>query len=461
MQKLLKGLLVAAGILVALAAVGVLAINLYVQSAGTQKRIEHALSGALKVPVNVTSTIVTPWGGLKASGITVDQTPPTSGTFLEATSFTAHFDWMALFKHRLDASEVSLNDPHVTWFQAAGGQWELPREAPQKAAEQAAPAPKPPGPPAPVWEIAVHKLLVNDASFDFWDNKGIRVAEFAGVQFNCANPNAAGTQGTASCKNVSLHDRFFFKDMETNWSFALGKLKLSSFQTSIAGGAIRGDAQVATQAKHSPFSADVKFDGVAVDQLLAEAGGPAAEVSGTLSGWLDIYGNTGKASSMNGSEHLELTGGRMQDIEILQMLGQGLQIPDLVELNLKAADLDARVVSGVVNVDKLVLQSQNLEVTGTGSVDPGGRLRMDARLTVNGEITQRLPAFILTYFKEGKTPDSRYIDFQVGNTLSHPKTNLLENILGSRIQSQMTDLIKSIFTKKRPAESAEPSGPAP
>jgi type II secretion system protein N len=464
-RKLLKGFLVVAGAVAALAAVGVLAMNLYVQSAGTQKRIESALSSGLKAPVHLTSTIVTPWSGLKASGITVQQIPPLAGNFLEAASFTARFDWLALFKHRLDASEVSLNEPRVSWFQSPGGRWELPRVTATAAAEaEASPAPgeeKPASLRGQPWEISVHRLAVNGASFDFWDDKGIRVVEFAGVQFECVDPRASGTRGQASCKNVSLHDRLFFRDMQTDWSFESGTVKLSSFQTGVGGGVIRGDAQVQTQAKHSPFNADVKFDEVNVDQLMTEAGGPAGEVTGTLKGWLDINGNSGKTSSINGSGHLELGGGRMQNIEILQMLGQGLQIPDLVELNLKTAEVDARVTSGVVDIDKLVLQSQNLELTAHGTIEPGGKLGMDARLTINGVISERLPGFILTYFKPGDTADSRYIDFGIGNTLAHPKTNLLENILGSRIQSQMTDLIKSIFSKKPKNQVVEPEGPAP
>jgi type II secretion system protein N len=458
-RKLLKGFLVGAGVLLALAGVGVLAINLYVQSVGTQKRIEHALSSGLKVPVHLTSTIVTPWSGLKASGITVPQVPPATGNFLEAPSFKAHFDWLPLLKHRLDARDVVLDDPVVTWFQSPGGRWELPRQAPPPPEVPPIPAvPKPPGPPLQPWEIDVHKLIVNGASFDFWDEKGNRVLEFAGVQFECTDPRASGSQGTASCGNVSLHDRLFFRDMETNWSFSTGALKLTSFQTSVGGGEIHGDAQVATQAKHSPFNADVSFNGVNVDQLMSESGQPAGEVTGTLKGWLDLYGNTAKTSSLNGSGQLEITGGSLKNIEILEMLGQGLQIPDLVELNLKTAEVDARVVSGVVNVDKLLLQSQNLQVTAHGTVEIGGKLALNARLTINGTIAERLPSFILTYFKPGDTADSRYIDFGMGNTLSHPKTNLLENILGHRIQSQMTDLIKSIFGKK---QAPEPAGPPP
>ena len=133
MRKLLKGFLAFFGVLLALALVAVLALNLYVQSAGTQKRIEHALSGALKVPVHLTSTIVTPWSGLKATGIAIPQLPPATGNFLEAGGVTAHFNWMPLLHHQLVATDVTLEQPRVTWYQSPGGRWELPRPASPQA----------------------------------------------------------------------------------------------------------------------------------------------------------------------------------------------------------------------------------------------------------------------------------------------------------------------------------------
>ena len=494
MQKLLKGLLIAVGVVVALAAIGVLAINLYVQSAGTQKRIERVLSSGLKVPVHVTSTIVTPWSGMKASGITVPQTAQHQGNFLEAESFTAHFAWRELFKHRLDVSDVSMDSPRVTWFQSPNGRWELPGQEEQApppkptASPLPAASPRPAGTAAPAgspaqpamsaspetvvvqgplvehpshpWEVSVHRLLISGASFDFWDDKGNRLAQFAGVDVVCMDPNVAGTKGQATCKEVSLRDRIFLHDMRSDWSFAAGALKLTSFQTVVGGGKIAGTAQVETAAKHSPFLADVKFDSVNVDELLTEAGGPSGEVSGTMSGWLDLSGNSGKTSSLNGKGQVNLNGGKMQGIGILQMLGRGLQIPDLVELNLSTGELDWQMVSGVTYIDQLILQSQNLRVTAHGTIGTDGKLKLDARLTVDAIVIERLPQFILDSFKVGETPSTRYIDFEVGNTISHPKTRLLEELLGHRIQSQMSGLMQLLFSKQR-KPTPETSGPAP
>ena len=227
MQKLLKGFLIAGGLVLALVAVGVLAINLYVQSSGTQKRLEQALSSGLKVPVHVTSTIVTPWSGLKASGITVSQAPPVAGDFLDASAFTAHFSWLGLLKHRLDASDATLTEPQITWLQSPDGRWVLPRVT-EQAQPAASPTPgavkveTPKAPPGPQWQVSVHNLRVNGATFDFWDQKGVRVLQFAGVQFDCKDPKSNAAAGHASSKEISLRDRIFFHSMDTDWSFQRG-----------------------------------------------------------------------------------------------------------------------------------------------------------------------------------------------------------------------------------------------
>lgn len=458
MQKIYKGSLIGLGGMAGLFVVALLAINLYVQSASTQERIEHALSSGLRVPVRVMSTIVTPWGGLKASGITVPQAEPLPGNFLQAADFHASFDWLALLHRRLLVSEVRMNEPRVVWWQSEGGRWRLPSEEAATAGKPAeAAVPKTPRAPSAQWSVSVHRLVASGASFDFLSEQGNLLLELSGVEFDCLDPKAAGTEGNASAQNATLRERLFLREMHTGWSYQKGKLRLSSFQTEIGGGAFRGDVQVETLVKHSPFNVDASFERVDVNQLMREGGQPPDEVNGMLKGSVDLSGNAGKASSMNGTAHLELAGGHMQNLELFQLLGQGLQIPDLVQLDLKRAVADIRVVAGVTQVDRLVLQSQNLELDAHGTVQPTGKLDLQARLTVDAAISQRLPGFILKYFENGAEAETRFIDFEVNNTLSHPKTNLLENILGHQIKSQMTDLIQSLFGKKKPLPTATPS----
>ena len=74
MQKAGRIALIVAGVICALAAAALLAVNLYVQSQGTQARIQAELSDRLGTTIRIQRISVTPWWGLKLTGITMPQT---------------------------------------------------------------------------------------------------------------------------------------------------------------------------------------------------------------------------------------------------------------------------------------------------------------------------------------------------------------------------------------------------
>ena len=112
---------------IGLLAILLLGVNLYVQSQGTQARIQQELSQRLDTPLHIERISVTPWGGLKLSGITIPQTNPNAGApFLEAKTFRLRVRLASLFSRPLVIKEVSLLKPEVVWTQNADGKWRLP-----------------------------------------------------------------------------------------------------------------------------------------------------------------------------------------------------------------------------------------------------------------------------------------------------------------------------------------------
>src|SRR5207237_4563691 len=126
MQKLGRLALILIGGLLILGAVLFLALNLYVQSQGTQARIQQELRQRFGATLKIGRMSVTPWSGLKLSGITIAQgTTGTSGNFLEAKNFGLRIAFFSLFSRRLVIKEVSLVSPKVVWPQHAEGNWRL------------------------------------------------------------------------------------------------------------------------------------------------------------------------------------------------------------------------------------------------------------------------------------------------------------------------------------------------
>src|SRR5947209_9307033 len=114
--------------MIALGAVLLIGVNLYVQSQGAQAKIQQELSRSLGVPLEIRSMSVTPWGGLELSGITIPQTSSEVGPkhFLEAKTFRLRVHFLSLFSQRLVIKEVSLINPRVVWPQDVQGKWRLP-----------------------------------------------------------------------------------------------------------------------------------------------------------------------------------------------------------------------------------------------------------------------------------------------------------------------------------------------
>src|SRR5438046_10104308 len=101
-----------------LGAVLLLALNLYVQSQGTQARIQQELRQRFGASLKIGRVSVTPWNGLKLSGITIAQgTTSAGGNFLEAKNFGLRIAFFSLLSRRPGIKEACLASPNVVWPQ--------------------------------------------------------------------------------------------------------------------------------------------------------------------------------------------------------------------------------------------------------------------------------------------------------------------------------------------------------
>ena len=500
MKKVLRTVLIILVALIGVAGIGILAANLYIQSKPTQQKIERKLSKTLHVPLGIQRASLTPWGGLSITGIAVPQAQPESNVhFLDAQECCIHFRFFPLFRRKLVIDQVLLDTPKVVWIQNASGRWvfpevalseaglppepeqpPLPRESPSapsvpepaqspSTAETpavSAPLAAPPGTgPVKPFEVVLSQLKIRNGSFDFSDAAGRRIAFFSNVNVKVPSATPDFAAGTAKCEKISVHDSLFVGDLNTRFSYSKEQLALSGLYAGIAGGVVTGDLVIKTSEPKSPFTADIKLEKVDLNRLITEAGGPAEQASGALSGYLDIYGQTGVADSFTGSGQLELSGGQLNQYEIFQMLGKVLQIEELSQLNLQQASAAWRIENGVIRVDQLTLQSVNLRLTAHGVVQLDGRLDLDASLAINQKISHRLPDFIAANFKPVENSDLRGLDFKIFGTTSNPRTDLGVQILGKEIEKKVektaVDLLQNIFGGKKKRNKDRSAKPAP
>jgi type II secretion system protein N len=510
-QKLGRLTVIFIGALFILGAVVFLALNLYVQSKGTQARIEQELRQRFGAALKVGRLSVTPWSGLKVSGITIAQGPTgAGGNFLEAKNFGLRIAFFSIFSRRLVIKEVSLVSPKVVWPQNSDGKWRLPdmrrehaeknapaviagseaspsedkpRETlrPETSARPAAAAvlaqPEQKGATMPAAFISeIHKVSLSDGSFRFLGRDNDLVANFEGVGFRAVLSNTAALKGNARVGRVSLRDRFFLQQLRSPVRYDTNGLDLSGISAHVGGGEVNGRFTMQPEAEESPFRVEIKFHGVQADQIITEAGGPSGVLQGKLEGSLQTEGKTTDPDAIGGTGEVYLQDGQLRQYNLLVALGQLFQIEELTQLHLDQAEAKYHLSPGVVTIDELVLRSQNIHLSASGTVSFRGKVHLKSRLAINEKVREQLFKPIRANFQPTEEPGYSAVDFEVSGTLDRPKTNLLEKVVGRDLKELVNSLWggKSDKPKKKkqqntdetavspaPESSASPAAPNP
>jgi AsmA-like C-terminal region/AsmA family len=498
-QKLGRAILILIGGLLIFGAVVLLAVNLYVQSQGTQARIQGELRQRFGANLHIGRISVTPWSGLKLSGITITQGPAgNSGNFLEAENFGLRVAFFSLFSKRLVFKEVSLLKPRVVWPQNADGKWRLPDLRPQRETQtdvQGAPAfetpsgeteqadvpvksasPEASATPAALhrekkvksaseFASEIHKISLTDGNFRFLDRANGPVANFEGIGFRASVTSPAELHGNARVAKVSLRDRFFLEQLKSPVRYDANGLNLSQISAHAGSGEISGNFSIQPETAESPFHVEMKFRNVQADQIIGEVGGPAGVLQGKLEGNLTADGKTTDPDSLSGSGEVVLHDGQVRQYNLLVALGQIFQIEELTQLHLEQADAKYHLTPGVVNIDELVLRSANIRLLATGTVTFRGKLHLNSRLAINEKIRGQLFKPMRANFKPTEEAGYSAVDFEVTGTVERPKTNLLEKVVGRDLK----DLVNSFFgggksdkpKKKKAAQTNVEEGSSP
>ena len=258
--------------------------------------------------------------------------------------------------------------------------------------------------------------------------------------------HATGTVGVgkASLPRVGLT----LTQFQSDFAYAHdGGLALTNGHAQLAGGAVTADYHLRTDEPQSPFTVQCRLDNVGLGQLIREAGSRSKLFEGRLQGNLLASGLSDDPESRRATGTIQLLNARVKDFPIFRMLGEMLRIEDLSHLEFKQARLDYRLDGTVLQVDPLVLFSNDLQITAQGKyLTDDDRLDLHARLTVDEAVSRQLPSSVLQQFQpDADAPGSRFIDFDVTGPASKPNTNLYKRILAPEV----TDLLQSLLSPKQ------------
>jgi hypothetical protein len=470
-KKVSKAILIGLAILVALGVAIVVGLNLYIQSPGSQARIQEELSKSLRLPLKLTNVSVSPFGNLHITGITI---PNGGANFLEATSFNAHYRLLPLLQGRLEITEMSVENPKIIWVQTADKKWKLPapEQAKEASAEEAnqklvkeekkgesvSSQPEEKKSPEEIQKVAAEKKSkfvvvvgrfdVKGGDVELFDNENKHLAVFTDVNMTYTSLTPDHIEGTATIGKLVYADGATFENVSTPFSFAGGAFNLSQIDTTFAGGKLQGKYHTHNEGDHSPFKIALNFTRVDLDQVGRQWGTDPGQMLGTLSGQVEIHGDYQRNNRYDGVGRLDIRDAQFHQLDLFQNIGQVIGLKELSDLRVRDGHSDLRLSGEKVYVDSLTLNTADLQLTAHGMARLDKRLNLDAQLSVEDAVARHLPAMIHDSFTpiEG---GRRAIDFVINGTTDKPKTNLLNKLIGQKIDNQFGNVLNSIFGEKK------------
>ena len=203
---------------------------------------------------------------------------------------------------------------------------------------------------------------------------------------------------------------------------------------------------------------------VSLQKLAEDAGFSAEGTQGILFAKGNVHGDPNLPDSITGEASAFLTEARMQPIEPIRQLGELLRINELSVLELRTAETKLSLRDEKILVTQLALESANLLVDATGEAKFDGSLDMDARFHVSQALLTNSLGFMGSKFNTSEREGYSHVPFSITGTITRPKSNLLDKLLGVRIGDDVGGLLKNLLRlpkkekkKKVPTPAATPA----
>jgi len=445
-KKVAKAILLGLGALCVVVVIGSFCLHAHLQSPRTQERIRAQLSQALGMPLKLTKTSFSPWGGLRITGVTI---PEGDANFLAADNFSAGVRWLPLLVGKVSIPEVTVDRPKLVWKENAKGKWVLPKlaaSAPAPAAESA-PA-KPENPPVGKTEKAVAfdiaRLNVNGGAADLFDNEGKQVLACTGVNVTCTTVTESKVEGVVEIGHLVWAESVALDNVRAPFIWSGGELTVTKLTGTLAGGAATGSFKARPKAENSPFEAEFQCEKVDLARFTANLGWKVGQAAGTAAAQLRVAGDLDRLNRATGPGQFQLTDARFKQLDFLQSIGKALDIQELTDLRLKDGHGEFRLADKKIHVDQMTLNALNLQLGAKGTVGYDQKVALEAQLGVEDGLLKQLPEMLRDSFSQAED-GHRTIGFQISGTTDKLRTNLLDKLIGQKVGRQFDDLLTGIF----------------
>jgi type II secretion system protein N len=457
--------------------VGLLGINLYIQSPGVQGDLRGLVSESLGLPLEVFRITFSPWGGLNFEGVTIGSSDSET-PILKAGNLKVRCDYFALFRHKIIIREILLRQVDIRVPLASLKEMAVATNRSAVASSTTAPSPTPglttPGSTHQEKSITIRDTLtrkfwveiqrfkLRDATVSVVRPDGTAVLVIHGLD-STLNFQHGNYLGRVHADGAAIGETISVSDIGSPVRFNTGSLALEDICARVSGGDLNGAFNIDFSKTDLPYRLELKASGIDVNEVTNRTNSFLDKAHGLLEGSLELTGAGRDSSQATGTGTLEVKSGYLDQFPMLQEIGRWTQIDELQRIDLEEADSNFRVVGPEVQVDSIRLISKNCRINLVGTVEESQKLDLQGRLTITQFLSQKIPNELEDNFLTADDGHSRYLDFQVSGSLQKPETNLFERIVGDK-RKLLQRLLRgnhSDRSKPEPVADSNRSHPSP
>jgi len=221
--------------------------------------------------------------------------------------------------------------------------------------------------------------------------------------------------------------------------------KLTALSFKLFDGEVKGQGKMIAGSEVPPFKGAVAIQGLQLGPALAAVAETPVSVSGTAGADLSLQGRgfsmPDLTKALEGSGHLAVKDGKIEGVNILQEVVSALNLVGMTLGEAKATafstiETDLATKQGVINVQRLLMDSHDFQATGGGTIGFDQKLNVLLNLNLSQEVSQKLAGaspVVRVAMKDGRLS----IPLAITGTAQAPSYGVDIKGLSGKVQEQV------------------------
>lgn len=176
-------------------------------------------------------------------------------------------------------------------------------------------------------------------------------------------------------------------------------VKLNTLSFKLFEGQVKGQGKLIAGSDTPPFKGSVTVQGVQLGPALNAVAETPISVSGTAGADLSLQGigfsMPDLTTALEGTGHMTVKDGKIEGVNLLQEVITALKVAGISLDNAKATafstiETDLAIKQGIINVQRLLMDSHDFQATGGGTIGFDQRLNLLVNLNLSQDLSQKI-----------------------------------------------------------------------